>query len=266
MIDPAHRQVLVVFDADLGEYVMAEDCCTARRPDDSSGEPVICGEDATRVIGDLLVCDEHYERAKAWIRDHSGVDLTDEIDRMRVLHEERMRLDRERAGQARELGRENSKHRAKLKHQEAAVQIKLDRERLKAEEVARAETSVIYYIRRESDGLVKIGTTRNLPERLATLKREHGPLVLIAVKGGTVTEETALHREFIELRAEGREWFRPELPLLKHMHKTMGEHPVSPDPALPPVMERRVIGSAIRRIHREQAGRLLQEVAADPAA
>jgi hypothetical protein len=110
---------------------------------------------------------------------------------------------------------------------------------------------------------------------MGTLKNKYGPLLLIATIGGAHAEETALHRQFRDLRAEG-EWFRPELPLLEHVLAVMKEHPVAPDPGLPPIMDHRVIFRAIRKIRREEAGKRRQEYwdeqdrleaeAADPAA
>jgi len=87
-----------------------------------------------------------------------------------------------------------------------------------AAEIGRTATSLIYYARRETDSLIKIGTSRTVTSRFAALEREHGPLTLMALHQGAHKEEHAIHRLFAELRME-REWFRPELPLMEFILK-----------------------------------------------
>jgi len=87
-----------------------------------------------------------------------------------------------------------------------------------AAEIGRTATSLIYYVRRESDSLIKIGTSRTAATRIAVLEREHGPLTLMALHQGAHKEEHAIHRLFAELRMEG-EWFRPELSLMEFILK-----------------------------------------------
>jgi hypothetical protein len=279
-----HAPALMLFNPELGEYEQAEMRCVARWAVSGHGHTAgrICGERATHQVADVLLCQHHYSRTREWMNDRDKHDVADAAWHRRKLHEEQMRLDRERAEQQRELtmqqralDKENAQLRMIQARDLAKQQRELDRGRVLAEEAARAESSVVYYVQRESDGLVKIGTSRTLAKRMGTLKNKYGPLLLIATIGGAHAEETALHRQFRDLRAEG-EWFRPELPLLEHVLAVMKEHPVAPDPGLPPIMDHRVIFRAIRKIRREEAGKRRQEYwdeqdrleaeAADPAA
>src|SRR5208282_4491661 len=129
----------------------------------------------------------------------------------RKIHDERMAMDRERAAQ----------------------QMELDRRRILAAEAARAEHSLIYYVRR-ADGAIKVGTSRGLAARMDSLTREHGPLQLMATHGGTYAEENALHHEFRILRIKPREeWFRPGLHLLERIHQVRWNHGDPADGGIP---------------------------------
>jgi len=76
----------------------------------------------------------------------------------------------------------------------------------------------IYFILRFRDGAIKIGHTTRLDARLASIRRKHGPIVLLALAPGAHQEETAIHQCFAHLRLEEeevnergereREWFR----------------------------------------------------------
>lgn len=71
---------------------------------------------------------------------------------------------------------------------------------------------VVYYLQRESDRLIKIGTSACFRSRLGDLRREHGPLRLLATHRGDYYCEKGMHRRFVDLHVIG-EWFRPEAPL-----------------------------------------------------
>lgn len=73
---------------------------------------------------------------------------------------------------------------------------------------ARDRNSVVYFLRRQQDGLIKIGHTRRLASRLDTLRRDHGPLVALGFLPGDHLLEHDLHRKFAAHHV-GREWFRP---------------------------------------------------------
>jgi hypothetical protein len=67
---------------------------------------------------------------------------------------------------------------------------------------------VVYYLLRESDGLIKIGTSASFRARLSALRGEHGALRLLLTHRGDREYEQGLHRKFRALGVEG-EWFRP---------------------------------------------------------
>jgi hypothetical protein len=71
----------------------------------------------------------------------------------------------------------------------------------------RRRLRLVYFIRCESTGLVKIGKAKDPRRRLAELQvGSASPLVLVAVAPGGQKRERALHAEFWERRKRG-EWF-----------------------------------------------------------
>lgn len=253
--DPVHPPLLMMFDPDAGEYREASRRCSALWAVATEGRDRgrHCAELATHQMADVLLCEHHYRRMRDWMNTRDQRDQLAAIRTAQIAHEEQTRLARERTKQQRGLDKETARQRIALAKEEA-------RERARAEEAARAEASLVYYVMRDSDSLIKIGTSRTLAKRLVTLKRESGPLRLITTEGGTHKEETALHRRFADLRAEG-EWFRPELPLLEHVHVLMRERPLEPAPGLPPLVNSREIGGMIARIRGVRAAerRLLRK-------
>ena len=73
---------------------------------------------------------------------------------------------------------------------------------------------LVYYVQR-TDMAIKIGTTWNMRDRLATF-RNATPVVLLAVHTGGQPAEAALHRKFASERLDG-EWFTPSPRLLEHI-------------------------------------------------
>lgn len=79
-------------------------------------------------------------------------------------------------------------------------------------------TSVIYFVKRQSDKAIKIGTTKNLDARLSGLRQQYRDIELIGIiKGGTVREKL-LHWIFEGQRLDG-EFFRPDDELLEIIQK-----------------------------------------------
>jgi len=73
---------------------------------------------------------------------------------------------------------------------------------------------VVYFVRRERDGLIKIGTTIRLSERLKQIAAKEGcEITLLAVTPGDRKREMALHGQFAHLNVEW-EWFEPAEGLL----------------------------------------------------
>jgi hypothetical protein len=74
---------------------------------------------------------------------------------------------------------------------------------------------MIYFVRDEARGLIKIGTTRRLALRLHGLRAEaKGDLTVLAVTDGARDEEASLHVRFESLWVVG-EWFTPGPELLQ---------------------------------------------------
>jgi hypothetical protein len=78
---------------------------------------------------------------------------------------------------------------------------------------------VVYFARRMSDGMIKVGTSRNVLSRMAWLAEEVGPVELLAVERGAFRDEREWHDQFRTWRfrdASGHlsEWFVPAASVL----------------------------------------------------
>lgn len=78
---------------------------------------------------------------------------------------------------------------------------------------------IVYFIRCNSGGLIKIGYSTDLPARLASLGHANagGVSLLASAPGGNVAE-SRIHAMFREDRVRG-EWFRPSANLLEFVAK-----------------------------------------------
>jgi hypothetical protein len=78
---------------------------------------------------------------------------------------------------------------------------------------------MIYFIKRPDNGLIKIGTTVCLSERLKQLRYEVSANIrVLAIMDGSYPEESNLHHRFVHLRVGESvlcEWFNPGSDLLK---------------------------------------------------
>lgn len=90
-------------------------------------------------------------------------------------------------------------------------------EERRAEERRLAREATVYYVQR-ADQLIKIGYTARLGNRLTQLRREHGPLDVLATHLGGKDAEQAMHRTFNTDRVTG-EWFRPSVELVGHVRR-----------------------------------------------
>lgn len=77
-------------------------------------------------------------------------------------------------------------------------------------------TRIVYYLER-SDGLIKIGTTGNYPQRRCALQRQHGPLSLAAWEPGSFELEKIRHAWFLWERPNRSEWFEPSRAVIGHI-------------------------------------------------
>ena len=208
-----HPPMLAVYSRAAGDYVEAQgDRCIARRASGGIGraEGDVCGKPAESWAGDVPLCRLHFKRLMSWVAaEADGV-----RERDVALHEQRLR-------QAEEFNLQ---------------QIRLDRERIAAAAEAKSPYSVVYYIRREGDGAIKIGFTASIKNRMMTLRAQHGPLQVLLVHGGDRDEETEAHSRFREYRIGRTEWFRPVRPLLDWVREARAGHThpsVQPDGILP---------------------------------
>jgi hypothetical protein len=85
--------------------------------------------------------------------------------------------------------------------------------------------SIVYFIRRESDGATKIGTTTNLAQRVSALQRQHGQLKVLGVVEGAATIEKLVHVMFSAQRLDG-EFFQETAVLREFREKYATEPPL----------------------------------------
>lgn len=210
-----HPPVIAVYDDTRGEYVFAEDggLCAARwasadiGPDGNidHGRNELCGRREVYQLGDVELCGYHLDRT---VRDQRQ--QKEDEGRERIQLELARERDREMWPEVKLLARERALD--KRQRELSLLAERLDHSRLKlAAEFNKR--NVIYYLRRASDGLIKIGTTRDLPSRMTNLRREHGETRLLLTHDGGYDREDEMHEQFAALRVTG-EWFRPEAPLL----------------------------------------------------
>lgn len=78
---------------------------------------------------------------------------------------------------------------------------------------------VVYFIRAESGGPIKIGFTDDVAKRLSSMQSNHPDnLVLLATTEGSSDEEKSLHARFRHLRTRG-EWFNPGDDLISYINE-----------------------------------------------
>jgi hypothetical protein len=76
---------------------------------------------------------------------------------------------------------------------------------------------VVYFVLNLENGLIKIGTSRNLGDRMVCLRVEYkAPLKIISTIPGGLSEEKRLHLRFAHERVE-REWFTVSTRLLDYI-------------------------------------------------
>jgi hypothetical protein len=183
--------------------------CTARWATGNGAHRAgdLCGEPATERVGDSDLCPHHFGRALDWFYKRR-IELPEERQRE---HEESLR----RAAEARRLAAE--------------------------------ARSIVYYLHRPPNGLIKIGTSTDHKARFSSLRAEYGELRLLLAYAGGRKEEAAAHNRFAAARVEG-EWFRPALPLLLEIQRLRRacDRQASRLPEQVPVAEIRALVKAAR--------------------
>jgi hypothetical protein len=210
-----HSPRVQVYDREAGDYVALEgDVCTARWATTGMHhiEGEICGEPATEKAGDFLLCEYHRDRLFGWSHKRTLWGI----------------------GEIRD------------------AQIAADRERIREEEAELAKRCIVYYLQRESDGLIKIGSTTGARSRFSKLKTDYGPLRLMATRGGKLQQEREAQDKFDEFLAETREWFRPELRLLRHILRLRTQYEVREGTGAP-IVETAEIRAMIRAAMKAKA-------------
>lgn len=212
-----HAPMIAVYDPAAGEYRLhaeeeEQEICIARRQSSGGGwtEGDICGTLATDWAGDIPLCSHHFKRFRAWVTAEDDLAL----ERDARFHEQRLRQQEELSQQT----------------------MRLHLERIAAYAEAKAANSVVYYLRRIADGMIKIGYSASVDNRLSTHKRQQGPIQVLLVLGGDRDEENAAHGKFWEYQIGRTEWFRPVRPLLEWICEAREGHThphVQPDDILP---------------------------------
>ena len=83
-------------------------------------------------------------------------------------------------------------------------------------------SNIVYFIQRESDGMIKIGLTSQLSVRMYKLRAHHGDISVLGVVDGGYLNERRLHEEFSEDNLHG-EWFHPSERLLLYIDENTRE-------------------------------------------
>lgn len=181
-----HPPLLVEYDPEKRNYVLADGRrCVARWASTNHyhGAGSVCGAEPDKTVAGIDLCGHHADLLTKW--------------RYFEEPEERVRRKTDRLREADE------------EYEKALDESEAHRERV------RAARSVVYYIRRSSDGAVKIGTTTAFTNRMNALRSEHGELRVLLTHSGGLAEERAMHSQFGAYRIGRTEWFAPAKDLLR---------------------------------------------------
>jgi len=181
-----HPPLLVEYDQAKRNYALAEGGrCVARwastNHDHAAGS--ICGAEPDKTVAGIDLCNHHADLLTKW----------------RYFEEPEERV-RRKTDKLRE---------ADLEYEKALNESDAHRERL------HAARSIVYYIRRTSDGAVKIGTTTRLATRMTQLRAEHGEITILLTHSGAAEKERSMHLKFRQYRIGRSEWFAPARELLR---------------------------------------------------
>lgn len=70
--------------------------------------------------------------------------------------------------------------------------------------ITKRQSTWVYFMQRDTDGLIKIGCTLDLVKRAHTLRREYGRMKLLGIMEGGRDKEQEIHRKFNQFCTEVR--------------------------------------------------------------
>lgn len=211
---PSRAPLVAVYDESAEAWAeTAEPVCVARR---TAGPPravpgALCGDPAEHRVAGIDLCADHFGNLERW-----------NVEDARAAGIRRKSLKLRQAALALKA--------ASAHYEQIADEAEARWERL------RAERSVVYYLRRTSDGMIKIGTSVNFRSRFNDHCGEHGELQVLLICAGSYAEEGAAHSKFRDYQIGRTEWFRPARPLLDWIcraRENIRYRDIQPDNALP---------------------------------
>lgn len=225
-----HGPVIAVHDNEAGGWAETDaPVCVARRiglkgrPGFVQGE--ICGAPAEHRVHGIDLCETHFHILERW----------------RVAETRAEEIRRESA-ELREATRELVEAKAGYEREADAAAAAWER--------ATARHSVVYYLRRESDGMIKIGTSKRFRSRLEQHRADHGGLQPLLLRAGEYQEERRTHRKFRAYQLGRTEWFLPARPLMEHIYRARQSSlhaDIQPTDVLPIAELRRLVYAAPRK-------------------
>lgn len=192
-----HPPLLAAYDTGKSAWTEArEPMCVARWPSrnrhHAPGE--LCGAVAKHRIAGIDLCPSHFYILERWrFADTRAEEIQRESQSLREAARELRAAERDYAGAVRD-------------------------DEIYWERVYAAR-SVVYYVRRISDGMIKIGTSKSFRGRLNFHRGAHGPLQILLVCAGSFEEEHDAHRKFRAYQIGRTEWFHPARPVVEWIYK-----------------------------------------------
>jgi hypothetical protein len=189
----ARPPLIAAYDDRAGAWTEADSpVCVARLGEEDArpaGLGELCGVPAEFRAAGVDLCPRHFLRLEEW---------------------------KVEAARAEEIRRESAELRRAASELEAAAAgyERIAREAEARWERATAARSVVYYLRRTSDGMIKIGTSGKFRPRLGAHLRAHGELQLLLTHAGSFSEETKARDRFRLYQVGRSEWFYPARPVL----------------------------------------------------
>lgn len=110
---------------------------------------------------------------------------------------------------------------------------------------------IVYFVRRESDQTIKIGTTKNIEERIRFLMRRYGRMTPIGYIAGYFDEEEKLHKKFKHLRLGKSEFFSPMCELIDYIFSEALPLEVDYTPLREPIACKPISLKVTKEMHKE---------------